>query len=485
MNASATHTTSRLSIAPSTISSFDRFVLLVILVLAAAVGLAVLRGDQIGVRLARYGPTGEARASTAVTVRFSEEMDRASAASRFRIEPAVPGDISWSGPTLTFRPSEAMEPGRSYTVTVDSGARSESGRQLIESQQFAFTVQGPRVAYLAPVDSPRKNVWAVNPTEGSAPQQLTHSSRGVISYDVSPDGSRLAYAEVNEAKGSDLKLLDLDTGDVRQLTTCGNSLCIDPVWSPDSTQIAFSRQGFSVSPIPGVPRDDTRVWLLDPTTSPASARALFTDPQVRAHYNPRWSPDGTWIAVSQPTGVSNGSAGVLLYNFQSAATEFHSTTGPAGAFSADSAYFFFPALSASEGDVRPVVQQARLGTPEVSTVSEPGVRMTPVQIDRATLGSDLIVAQRAPSAEAGIGQQLYRMELATGALQPLLVESNYDHQAFAWDTEARYLVMERSLVRATDASQAPEVQSQIWLYDTATGDIARLAPSALRPRWLP
>ena len=41
--------------------SFDRLVLLIVLGLVAIIGLGVLRGDQVGVRPARFGPIGEAR----------------------------------------------------------------------------------------------------------------------------------------------------------------------------------------------------------------------------------------------------------------------------------------------------------------------------------------------------------------------------------------------------------------------------------------
>jgi Tol biopolymer transport system component len=246
------------------------------------------------------------------------------------VEPTVSGEITWSGRTLTFRPASALTPGTRYTVTLDEGARAESGRTLLDRHQFSFVALGPRVAYLAPVDGPQKNIWVVDPNDPSTAHQLTHSTSGILSFDVSPDGGQIAYAESNDARGSDLKLLNLDSGETRALTTCGNGICTDPVWSPDGSRIAFSRQAASVSPIPGVPRDDTRVWLVDSGTTPPRAAPLFSDPQVRAHYNPRWSPDGSWIAVSQPTGVSNGSAGVLLYNFATTQMEFFPTTVPPG-----------------------------------------------------------------------------------------------------------------------------------------------------------
>src|SRR5581483_8059099 len=217
-------------------------------------------------------------------------------------------------------------------------------------------------AYLAPAESATKNIWTVAPTDPGSARQLTHSGSGVLSFDVSPDGGRVAFAEANATKGSDIKLLDLDSGESRLLANCGNGLCTNPVWRPDGSQIAFDRRAAAVSPIPGVPRDDSRVWLVDPSATPPRPRMLFPDPQVRAHYNPRWSPDGRWIAVSLPTGVSNGSAGVMLDDTETGTTQFFPTTGPAGAFTPDSASFFFPGLAVQDGAVRTVVERADLTT---------------------------------------------------------------------------------------------------------------------------
>jgi hypothetical protein len=111
--------------------------------------------------------------------------------------------------------------------------------------------------------------------------------------------------------------------------------------------------------------------------------------------------------------------------------------------------------------------------------------MAPVQIDLAPDVRQLTIAQRSSDAEQGLGQQVYTMDPTNGSLTPLLVEANYDHQALAWDPSARYLARERSLVRATDPSQGSDVRSQVWLYDTTTGDLTRLAASAFRPHWLP
>jgi subtilisin len=81
--------------------------------------------------------------STTVAVAFGEPMDRASAQAAFSLRrtsdgAAVAGSFSWSGNTMTFRPSAALASGTGYTARVGTGARDAAGNAMAAEQASGF-----------------------------------------------------------------------------------------------------------------------------------------------------------------------------------------------------------------------------------------------------------------------------------------------------------------------------------------------------------
>jgi subtilisin len=80
---------------------------------------------------------------SAVSVTFSEPMDKASAQAAFSLTrasdgAAIAGSFSWSGSTLTFRPAAALAEGTDYRATVGPGARDLAGNELGTSRAWTF-----------------------------------------------------------------------------------------------------------------------------------------------------------------------------------------------------------------------------------------------------------------------------------------------------------------------------------------------------------
>jgi hypothetical protein len=80
---------------------------------------------------------------TAVSVTFSEPMDKASAQAAFSLarasdSAAVTGSFSWSGSTMTFQPAATLAGGIDYRATVAAGARDLAGNQLQTSRAWSF-----------------------------------------------------------------------------------------------------------------------------------------------------------------------------------------------------------------------------------------------------------------------------------------------------------------------------------------------------------
>lgn len=79
-------------------------------------------------------------AASAITVSFSAPMDRADVEDHFTITPAAEGEISWEGNDLVFTPSERLEPGGRYTISL-IGAHDARGDALGGKANFSFLVR--------------------------------------------------------------------------------------------------------------------------------------------------------------------------------------------------------------------------------------------------------------------------------------------------------------------------------------------------------
>jgi hypothetical protein len=92
--------------------------------------------------------------TTSIEVAFSEPVEADDAAGAIRLEPAVDGTASWSGSTLIFTPSEALELSTAYEVTVATGVRDLAGNAMTEAPPpFTFETAGrPRIVATDPAD---------------------------------------------------------------------------------------------------------------------------------------------------------------------------------------------------------------------------------------------------------------------------------------------------------------------------------------------
>jgi len=87
----------------------------------------------------------------AITVRFSEAMDTATAEAAFSLSyekdgaaNEVPGTFTWSsdGKTMTFTPAEALSKGTTYTITISTDATDAVGNGLFPALSRQFTTAG-------------------------------------------------------------------------------------------------------------------------------------------------------------------------------------------------------------------------------------------------------------------------------------------------------------------------------------------------------
>ncbi len=122
-----------------------------------------------------------------------------------------------------------------------------SPRKLAEGNSPAISPKGDRIAFLK-----KGEVWSIRLDENAQPEQMFHAKGQADELRWSPDGSRLAFS----TNRNDHAFIAVYNVDQPSLTYLEPSVDRDsnPVWSPDSRQIAFVRaaastRAFSFGPV--------------------------------------------------------------------------------------------------------------------------------------------------------------------------------------------------------------------------------------------
>jgi Tol biopolymer transport system component len=403
-------------------------------------------------------------------------MNHDSAEAHFHLQPAVAGAITWNGTTMTFRPTVALKPGSSYTVYLEPGAQSETGRTLLSEYRYSFTIARPRVAYLFPADGTPQNIWMVDPANPDQPKQITDSPTGIQDFGVSPDGTKIAFTEINPVlQTSDLKLIDLESGALEQLTNCQNALCSAPVWRPDGKVIAYERiendAQFGNSP--------PRIWLLDMTTSPASTRPLFQENQILG-YQAQWSADGSRIAL-----VDRGSASILVYDFATdKIVSIASQSGTSGALSPDGRTLIYPDIVFDpSGGARNTMRIATIDTGEFATLTDPSDPVDDQRVQFSPDGSQIAVARK--DYRVARGAQIVLVNPQTDATTPLTTDPRYSNVFFWWDPTGTEIVAQRFPELDENMQTNPTGRPEIWTFDLTAGTQTKVATNGFLPQWVP
>jgi hypothetical protein len=214
-----------------------------------------------------------------------------------------------------------------YVMNADGmGARRIRSCRGQCTQDLAWSPDGSKIAFIAGVysDAPLEVVNA----DGTGLRVLCSGFRecgqGLASPQWSPDGSKITFSNAGVAYfstpgpvfPSSIHVVNTDGTGLRKLTNlhCGSKTIFscpfydsDPVWSPDGTQVAFTRRPAGVHPETG----PSGLMVMNPDGS--GLRILPTCPsQSCSESSPQWSPDGKLIASVELTAVERGSENTVI-----------------------------------------------------------------------------------------------------------------------------------------------------------------------------
>ena len=178
-----------------------------------------------------------------------------------------------------------------------------------------WSPDGRWIAFLSERGKEKPQIWRISPTGGEA-ERLTDVKTGVSQFRWSPDGRQIAYTarepepealKKRKEKWGDfmivdedilrdrLYVIDVETKKVRELTP-NFPMHVDAMdWSPDGKMIVFSAR-----PTPKVPDRFKSDLYLVPADGSAPPLPLVKRPGPDS--DPRWSPDGRWIAFVTRNG---------------------------------------------------------------------------------------------------------------------------------------------------------------------------------------
>ncbi len=197
-----------------------------------------------------------------------------------------------------------------YLANADNGRTirklvSSTRDPHLESMQFinsagAWSADG-RFAFAAIVTG-RPALRIVKGDDGKLTKEIKFPSLGeLLNPTWSPDGKQIAFsAQVGGV--TDLFVYDLDSGELRRLTNDAYA-DLEPAWSPDGSLIAFVTDRFTTS-LDDLTYGDYQLAVIDPRGG-GQIRQLPHLPKAK-HINPQWSPDGKSLYfLGDPGGLTN------------------------------------------------------------------------------------------------------------------------------------------------------------------------------------
>ena len=358
------------------------------------------------------------------------------------------------------------------------------------------------IAYLYPASEEVPNIWLAPVDNPDDARQVTFSTIGIYDFAVDTQGQFIAYSMRSETNLTrDVYLLDLVSGDARQLTFCGDESaeCYSPVFHPIDSVVAYTRLEIGTSNNNNALSEDnshdghnhssavdTHIWVLDLETG--DNQPLANDLHLVGH-SPVWSDNGQTIAYYS-TNLEN--QGVMVYNFNPQANNSQtlnfvpSQNGSVGILSPDGLRLIVPDIVNRNEQVYTYLKLVDFREIPVAfeNFSDPDSPVDDITAEWHPSGDSVTISRRYTDERWTRGYQLFEADADTGEVTPLLYDENYGHYFFTWDTLGENLLMQRLPLTSQDGSFNTLARPEIWILNYETGGLVKIAESAYFPRWV-
>ncbi|HIK09227.1 MAG TPA: hypothetical protein IGS52_02995 [Oscillatoriaceae cyanobacterium M33_DOE_052] len=296
----------------------DKVALALVLGLIVAIGVLLLSGEAAAPRVRSF--TWQDRELSApdraFILTFSRPMNQKSVAENLRIDPPLPGKISWAGRRMAYTLTAPVPYGVQFQVQIqgarDTFSSSNDIRTLSEPFVGKFRSRDRVLVYLG-VNPEEQGQLILYNLSANPPRQLVLTPKDLVvqDYEPYPDGSKILFAAVpREATGKEVnlpKLYTVSTGIKRPDRDKGIT-----TWEPPGKpELVLDNQEyrnlrFDLSPngkLGIVARQNLKnpldfgLWTLQPGEKP---QRLPTQPGGDFEI----APDGNSLALLQGQGVA-------------------------------------------------------------------------------------------------------------------------------------------------------------------------------------
>ncbi|HUI89929.1 MAG TPA: hypothetical protein VLX61_14520 [Anaerolineales bacterium] len=276
-----------------------------IVIIGAVIWIGTWEGVQVN--LATTDDSGAISPLSSIDLRFSEPVNQTIAQSLFLMQPNTPGKLDWVNTvTLRFTPLQPLRPDSDYQIRMKAGSLGGHNLFMRFDRLWTLHVRVPQIAYLASINNDIQ-LWAVD-VDGKSPHRIGSFDKAIFDFDAAPNGEFVVFSALNDKQGADLWYVGRNGDSLRLLVLCGAARCTSPAISPDSQQVAYTREAAPITP--SMPTGAPRTWVFN--IQSGEDHPLYSDPQIIG-FGPAWSPDGKYItsydgvqAVIQVASIATG-----------------------------------------------------------------------------------------------------------------------------------------------------------------------------------
>ena len=441
------------------------------------------------------GVSGVSVRST-IALAFDAPIDPTSVAGSIRITPPVSGEIrvadlpddtqpvpsggptpAASGTVLLFVPSSPLASHTTYTVSLAPVvARLGNPSVVAAGRTWTFTTGQPtpsgqnQVAFLSARGGVR-NVWLMNP-DGTNTRQITTSLVPVSGYDVTADGSTIAWAA-----GGAITVAGIDGSNERVVTQPGRFESA-PTFTPDGHHLVVGRRdasgadlGYWLVPLPGTSGEE--VQLLDSGAPPLGSAGIGGDGLAPGPGTLAWAPraafdpTGRWLLI----GTAGGDVRLVDLGAASGSTPVVTSIG---LIAADA-----PAWVRGPGAFAIVARQPGQQDSSLWLVPTSG----PATRSAAAVGGPAVAADGSVALLVTDPSGTVRVAVeqlgGSRTVRLLTTDAGFADRAPAFSPDGSVILFGRVPTDRIDVSAG------IWTAVVSTGAIAQLTTDGADPRWLP
>ncbi len=177
----------------------DRVALIIIVILALLTGILLWSGDRTTAKVKNFSWENQqiGAEDTAFILTFSRPMDHASVEANLRLEPSLPGRISWAGRRMAYTLNAPAPYGEIYQVQLQGAHDYFKGGKHAPNQPFVghFRSRDRAFAYIGVEGEERGRLIIYNFTQQQK-QILTPPTLTVMDFKAYPEGDRILFSAI-------------------------------------------------------------------------------------------------------------------------------------------------------------------------------------------------------------------------------------------------------------------------------------------------